>query len=135
MDHKKLGALPFLGVALESFFFPIPLVVLASVILFFYEKSARSLWWIFLASLLLDSMRASSFGATAVFIFMVIVFFLLYEKLFEMKGYYLVGVLSVMFLFLYAYLFSYEVVYIFYGIIVFLVGYSFYRVVCARRSL
>lgn len=100
------------GISVEGTLIPIPFVFLLSIVLFLYDASARNLILIFLAGLFLDGLRGSSFGFTSLFTLASIGFFTILKRSFEEKGYHFQIFLSFLFAFFYAWILSYDMLYL-----------------------
>lgn len=85
MNYRILAVLLSLliSVILESSLVSFPLLVLISCMIFFLNSSKESFFLIFIASLILDSLRVLPIGANPIFIFIVFLVLDLYRKNFE----------------------------------------------------
>ena len=101
----------FLGLSLilETTFFSFPLVIIFSLFLFILFPSVGILITIFIAGLLLDSVKAGMLGETTLFLFLFFLILTVYQKVFNFKD----SLTVILFIFLativYAYIFTYSV--------------------------
>lgn len=108
-------AVLFAALTLETTLFPFPFVVLSCLLLYWLDKSEKSLILIFLAGFALDSLKVARIGVTPLFIFAALFLLNLYEKWFELKSVSALLLLVFGALALYALTAGYNLFYIIYG--------------------
>lgn len=69
----------------ESVVIGIPLVVIVSIILYLVDESKKTLFFIFIAANILDSLKAEHFGLTSLFVFFTLLLLDVYKRNFEVR--------------------------------------------------
>lgn len=105
-------AILFLSLLLESTVIGFPLVLVFSIILFLNDESKKTLVYIFFASFLLDAVRAETVGASALFIFTVLLLMDFYKRNFEVRDMKLMLLMNAIATIAYAKVFGYEIVFV-----------------------
>ncbi len=75
------------SIVLESSLFSIPLFLISSIILFMFDSSIKILIYIFISSLLIDSVHVQNLGTSGLFVLSSLLLLSFYKKNFEIGDY------------------------------------------------
>lgn len=121
-------------VLFETTIAPIPLVLLFSTLLFFWDDSRLVLFLIFLSGLLLDLGKGDAIGLTSLFSLTSVFLVYQYQRIFETRGVFFIGAIMFLSSFLYARLEGYNIWYIVYAVIAYFLGAFIVKILGRKNS-